>query len=311
MKAIQFSEYGPAEVLQLVDIAAPETGPGQVRIDVHAVSVNPVDWKIRAGLMAKYFALELPAGTGRDGAGIVSEIGDGAEAVQIGDAVSFMMPRGVYCTAEQIAIPAEFTALKPGHISMHEAAAYPLAAVTAWAMLEERYAGEIAGRDVLVHGGAGGVGGMLVQIARHMGARVAATCSAANTDYVTSLGAATTVAYDAQDFTAELSDMDVVFDTMGGEIHARSYAVLKKGGHLVCINAAPIEDLSAEQDVTMQIAEVSDIGGALAAVAGLIGDKVLAPQVNRVFPLDGIADAHRLVETGHARSKIVVTIGNP
>ena len=144
-----------------------------------------------------------------------------------------------------------------------------------------------------------------------MGARVAATCSAANTDYVTSLGAATTVAYDAQDFTAELSDMDVVFDTMGGEIHARSYAVLKKGGHLVCINAAPIEDLSAEQDVTMQIAEVSDIGGALAAVAGLIGDKVLAPQVNRVFPLAGIADAHRLVETGHARGKIVVTIGNP
>ncbi len=308
MKAVQYSEYGSADVLQLADIPAPEVAAGQVKIDVRAVSVNPIDWKIRTGMMAKFFPVEFPAGIGRDGAGVISELGPEVSGVEIGDEVSFMVPRGASATAEQIALPADLTAPKPAHLSFAEAAAYPLAAVTAWITLSEQYAGSLKDKDVLIHGGAGGVGGMAVQIARHQGARVAATCSAANADYVKSLGAEQVVAYDIQDFTDELSNMDVVFDTMGGEVHRRSYEVLKKGGRLICINAAPIEDLSSQYGVTMAVADVSDIAGGLAEVARLVGEKVLIPQVNKTFPLAEIADAHRFVEAGRARGKIVVTL---
>ncbi len=308
MKAVQYSEYGPADVLSLADVPAPDVAAGQVKIDVRAVSVNPIDWKIRAGLMSKFLAVDFPAGVGRDGAGVVSELGDGVRGVKVGDEVSFMVPRGASCAAEQIAIPAELAVSKPAHLSFAEAAAYPLVAVTAWITLDELYAGNIAGKEILIHGGAGGVGGIAVQIARHKGARVAATCSEANVDYVKSLGAEKVVAYDIQDFTDELGKMDVIFDTMGGEVHRRSYEVLKKGGRLVCINAAPIEDLSSQYGVTMKVADVSDIPGALGKVASLVGENAIIPQVNQSFPLTEIADAHRVVETGRARGKIVVTL---
>ena len=308
MKAIQYTEYGPADVLQMVDVPSPDVAAGQVKIDVRALSINPLDWKIRAGAMGSFFDVDFPAGVGRDGAGVIAEFGEGVSGIEIGDQVSFVAPRGESCSAEQIAIPAEMTAPKADHLSFAEAAAYPLVAVTAWVTLEERYAGDIQGKDVLIHGGAGGVGGMAIQIARHKGARVSATCSAANADYVKSLGAETVVAYDVDDFSQALSDMDVVFDTMGGEVHRRSYEVLKKGGRLVCINAAPIEDLSSRYGVTMAVADVSDIAGGLSKVAKLVGDKILVPQVNQTFPFAHIADAHRAVETGRARGKIVVTL---
>jgi NADPH:quinone reductase-like Zn-dependent oxidoreductase len=308
MKAIQYTEYGSADVLQMVDVPSPDVAAGQVKIDVRALSINPLDWKIRAGAMGSFFDVDFPAGVGRDGAGVIADFGEGVSGIEIGDQVSFVAPRGEGCSAEQIAIPAEMTAPKADHLSFAEAAAYPLVAVTAWVTLEERYAGDIAGKDVLIHGGAGGVGGMAIQIARHKGARVSATCSAANADYVKSLGAETVVAYDVDDFSQALSDIDVVFDTMGGEVHRRSYEVLKKGGRLVCINAAPIEDLSSRYGVTMAVADVSDIAGGLSKVAKLVGDKILVPQVNQTFPFARIADAHRAVETGRARGKIVVIL---
>jgi NADPH:quinone reductase-like Zn-dependent oxidoreductase len=261
MKAVRIFGYGDESVLEYGEAPEPVPGPGEVLIEVRAASVSPADWKIRKGELQKFFPLEFPAILGRDGAGVVMDLGASVDGAAIGDEVCFIVPRGGQGPyAERVVVPAGLLAPKPGNIDFADAAAFPLAGLTAWAALVDT-APVGPGVKVLVHGGAGGVGGMAVQLGRHFGAEVAATCSDANVDYVRDLGASQVVAYDRQDFVALVEGCDVVFDTVGGDVHRRSYEVLKPGGVLVYVIADPIEDLSAEHRRRRQAARPRRAGG--------------------------------------------------
>ncbi|MSP50938.1 MAG: NADP-dependent oxidoreductase [Alphaproteobacteria bacterium] len=308
MRVIRFERFGGPEVLTMTTVPDPVPGPGEVVVDIHAASVNPVDWKIRSGRLERYFKSTFPVIPGRDGAGVVASLGSGVAGVKVGDAVSFVaahMGQGTY--AEKIALTADRLVAKPAGLSFAGAAAYPLAGLTAWMAVVSTAPVE-RGMKVLIHAGAGGVGGIAVQIARHRGAEVVATASAANADYVRSLGASQVIAYDREDFSARLKDLDLVFDTMGGAIHARSYRVLKKGGTLVWITAEPVDDHGAKYGVAVKQALVRDNPDALRGLAALVAQGEIRPQVGRVLPLADAAEAHRLSETGHVRGKIVLAM---
>lgn len=308
MKAIQYTAYGGPEVLELADIAEPTPGPGQVLVDVHAASVNPVDWKIRRGMLKAVYDFGFPAIPGRDASGVVAALGEGVDDFAVGDAVCLVGPRDRIGTfVERFAVDTELVAAKPPRLDHIETAAFPLAGLTAWCALVEN-AGVKAGMKVLVHGGAGGVGGIAVQLASHLGAEVAATCSAANADYVTGLGAARVIDYANEDFTEALSDIDVVLDSMGGEVHRRSYQVMKRGGMLLVIRAEPIEDLSEQYGVEVRMSQMRAEDGRLRALAKLVEEGAVRPQIGTVMKLEEAAEAHRMSETGHAQGKIVLTM---
>jgi NADPH:quinone reductase-like Zn-dependent oxidoreductase len=309
MKAMQYTEYGDADVMRMAEVADPEPGPGQILIDIHAASVNPVDWKIRSGAMRQFFDVEFPVVPGRDGAGIVAAAGPDVSDVAVGDEVCFIaghLGQGTY--AERIVLDAAAVAPKPANISFAEAAAFPLAGMTAWAALVNTAPVEL-GAKVLIHSGSGGVGGIAIQLAKHSEAgHITATCSAANVDYVLGLGANRAIAYDAEDFAETVTDCDLVFDTFGGDIHKRSYEVMRMGGTLVWITALPVQDLSQQHGVTSVQAPVRPDPDGLKALAALVGEGEVKPQVGEVLPLADAAKAHRISETGHVRGKIVLQV---
>ena len=308
MKTVQYNEYGDTNVLQLVDIDTPQPGPGEVLIDVCAAGVNPFDWKLRSGYLQKFFKPEMPVHPGNEGAGVVRALGQGVTEFTPGDEVSFLsrnIKQG--CYAEQVAIETEHVVLKPAGITFPEAAAWPLSGVTAWKALAET-APVSEGTEVLIHGGAGGVGGMAIQLAKCRGARVTTTCSAANADYVRNLGADDVIAYDQTDFTGTGQVYDIVFDTVGGAVHSGSYKVLKKGGTLVWVIAGPVEDLSEEYGVKRKLAVVENVTDALKGMADLVNLGRVKAQVGSEFALADVAKAHELSQTGHARGKIILTL---
>ena len=302
--AIRFWEYGGPDVLSADRVPAPQRGAGDVLVDVHAVSVNPIDWKVRSGMLSKAFPSAFPMMTGRDGAGVIRAA---ENATSVGRRVCFLAPRGVGTWAEQIALPAALAVPVPDTLTFTDAAALPLAGISAWAALVTT-AQVSAGMRVLIHAAAGGVGGLAVQIARDRGAHVVATCSYANIDYVRALGAETVIAYDRENFEDKLSGLDVVLDTLGGDVHRRSYKVLRKGGMLACLSAAPFEDRGADYGVTVKMAQVAPDAAVLAELAALAAAGRIKPQVERVLPFSQFAEAHRLSQAGHARGKTVLTI---
>lgn len=305
--AIQFSDYGPAEVLAAKRIPAPVPAAGEVLIDVHAASVNPIDWKIRSGILKGVFPAKLPMITGRDGAGVICAVGEGVDPVRIGQRVCFLASRGVGAWAEQIVLPEPLAVPIPETLSFTDAAALPLAGLSAWAALVT--AAEVGcGMKVLIHAAAGGVGTLAVQIARARGAQVFATCSARNVDYVRALGADVVIPYDREKFEDKVSGLDIVFDTMGGDIHRRSYATLRKGGTLVCLSAEPYEDRGVEYGVSVKMAQVLPDPKALSALVELIKAGRIMPIVEHVLPFSDFAAAQRLSEQGHARGKTVLQI---
>lgn len=305
--AIQFAAYGGPEVLQTRRIAAPQPAAGEVIIDVHAASMNPVDWKVRSGLMAKYFPVTFPMTSGRDGAGIISAVGEDVDARRIGERVCFLVGRGVGSWAEQIALPAALAVPIPEPLPFTDAAALPLGGLSAWAALvTEAQVSE--GMRVLIHAAAGGVGSIGVQIARDRGARVIGTCSSRNVDYVRALGAEEVIAYDLEAFEDKLSGLDVVFDTVGGDVHRRSYKVLKKGGIIACLSAAPYEDRGAENGVRVAMAKVMPDPVALAELVALAAAGRIKPMVERVVSLSDFAAVHAESGRGHARGKTVLKI---
>ena len=236
--AVEFDHYGGPEVLQLRRIAPPQPGPDEVLIQVHAASMNPVDWKVRSGMLQKFFPVTFPSVTGRDGAGEVIAVGSGADASLLGKRVCFLASRGVGTWSQKIALPAALAVPFPATVSYKDAAALPLAGISAWIGMVQT--GNVkAGMRVLIHAAAGGVGGMAVQIARLRGATVIATCSERNADFVRALGAQEVIAYDKTAFEDHARDVDLVFDVIGGDVHRRSYQTLKRGGMIVALAAAP------------------------------------------------------------------------
>lgn len=309
MKAIQYSSYGGPEVLTLVDLPDPPLPPDGVLIEVHAAGVAPGDTKVRKGVLQHIFPVKLPKVPGRDGAGVVVAVGPQANYARVGDRVCFVaqhVEQGG--AAEQIARRKGEIAPLPANLSFLEGAALCHAGMCAWIGIAEVGAVK-PGMKVLIHGGGGAIGSLSIQIAKHLGAEVAATTRSANADYVAGLGADHVVAYDREDFTRRLADYDVVYDLVGGDVHRRSYRVLRKGGTLVYLIADPIEDLSAEYGVALKPAKIHDRIDTLERVLAMAREGILKPQVGAVFPLAAAADAHRLVESGaHTRGRVVLQV---
>ena len=307
MKAIRFDRFGGPEELKPVDLPDPEPGPDELLIEVHAVSVVPGDWKLRRGHLTGIFPVRPPKVPGRDGAGIVRAMGAGVAGFAVGDRVCFTcqhVDQGSY--AQFAARPAADVVPAPEGLGFIECAAIMHAGVCAWIAAVET-AGVKAGDKVLVHAAAGAIGGMAVQLCKHLGAEVAGTCSERNREHVAALGCDRIVPYDKVDFETAVSDHDVVIDLVGGTVHNRSYGVLRPGGILVWLIAEPFEDLSAGLDIEVRQAMILDNPAILNAVVDLANSGHLRPLVSRVLPLDRAAEAHRILEAGeNTRGRLVL-----
>ena len=310
MKAVHYSCYGGPEVLEFGEFAEPELKSDEVLVEIHAVSVAPSDWMVRAGHLDHMFPQSFPTIPGRDGSGVVVEKGSEADYVQVGDEVVFKtghMELGSY--AERIARPREMVTPKPGDVSHIEAAAGGHAGTCAWIGLV-RDGGLEPGMKVLIHGGSGAIGSLGVQIARHLGAaQVFTTCRRANVDHVMKMGADVAIPYDEVDFRKHVSNCDLVFDLVGGNTHVRSLEVLGPGGVLTWLIAEPFEEVSPRNDITVRQAIIDDDPAALEAVMQLMAAGVLKPQVSRVLPLSEAAEAHRAMEAGEvSRGRLVLQV---
>jgi NADPH:quinone reductase-like Zn-dependent oxidoreductase len=290
MRAIRIHAHGGPEVMRLEDIPVPPVGEGDVLVKLAAASVNPIDWKMRQGLIK----LPLPRVLGRDGAGI--DTASGKRVVGIG---SF----GRDGTHAEYALFAKNSCAEiPAEVSFEQAAAIGIAGLSAWIPLVED-AGLAPGQRVLIHAGAGGVGGFAIQIARRRGAEVWTTCSAGNADFCLGLGANRVVDYTREDFTVLGRIFDAVFDTIGGSVHRGSADVLKPGGILVFLQAAPADRVE-RSDVRIKAAEIRATPERLKALMEF-GFEV---PIQERFALERAAEAYELSRSGHARGKIVLQI---
>ncbi|WP_080146765.1 NADP-dependent oxidoreductase [Marinilactibacillus piezotolerans] len=313
MKAIVIEEYGSADQLVERDLPTPEIKDDQVLVELYATSINPIDWKMRAGYLAQMLDYEFPIILGWDAAGIVKEVGSAVKNYQVGDRVFSRPetnPRGTY--AEYIAIDENLLAPLPKGVSFEEAASVPLVGQTAWTALVE-LAKIKAGDKVLIHAGAGGVGSLAIQIAKHFGAAVASTASEDNEDYLKDLGVDVFIDYKKQDFEKELADYDIVFDTMGGDIQEKSFNVLKEGGILVSITGQPNQALAESKGIRTAYFFLEPDGARLAKLGELMESGAMKPTIGSQFPFseNGLREAHRLSETHHAKGKIVINIKTP
>ncbi|MBA1275420.1 NADP-dependent oxidoreductase [Stutzerimonas azotifigens] len=303
MKAIRVAQYGQPEGLTLQERPALVPGRGEVLISVAGSGVNPIDWKILSGAMKAFIPLELPYTPGVEVAGRVAQLGDGVEGFAVGDEVfGFIGIVGGYAT--EVVASADRLAHRPARLSALEASGVPAAALTAWQALHEQ-AQIKAGQTVLIHGAAGGVGSMAVQVARIAGATVIATASARNHDYLKSLGADQMIDYTQTPFETAVDAVDVVLDLVGGDTQARSWAVLKAGGVLV----SPVSPPDAAQAKTVgasgkHFATRSD-GAQLKKIAALFDVGKLRIDVE-VLPLSGAEGALRKSWARHTRGKLVL-----
>ena len=299
MLAVVMHQTGGPEVLGLEEIARPAPAEGEILVRVHAVGVNPIEWKYRRGYMPK----DLPAVLGSDISGVVEESrsADFAE----GDEVFGFTASGGY--AEFATSPAAILARKPAGISHEQAAAIPVAALTAWQALFDRAALQ-PGQTALVAGAAGGVGHFAVQFARRAGARAVGIGSPNNRDFVLGLGAEEYVDYKSQDVAEAVSDVDMAFDTVGGETTLSLLVTVRRGGILVTIAGAPPEDAAAERGVRAELLIMSPSSRQLADIAELVAGGEVHVEIAETIPLAEIQHAHALSESGHTRGKIVLRV---
>jgi NADPH:quinone reductase-like Zn-dependent oxidoreductase len=306
MKAAFFMEHGGPEAMRYGDVPDPVAGPGQVLIDVHAASVNGADWKVRAG---KYAPItDVPYIPGRDFSGVVSALGDGVKDFAIGDAVFGVCDVGQEAAyAEKIAIRAAIVARKPEPLSHAECAALALIGLTALCSVEDTLQLK-AGETILIQGGAGGVASFAIQLAKHIGAHVITTASAANRDYVRSLGADEVIDYNAQDFTKVVSGCDAVFDTVGGDVAVRSFSVLRPGGRAAFIASGNTAPATPRSDVVSLRPKVGRDRTHLERTAALAtSGAVRVPQIT-LYALSQAAQAHAVSEGRHLRGKLVFKV---
>jgi NADPH:quinone reductase-like Zn-dependent oxidoreductase len=332
MKAALSDTYGGPEVLEITDVPVPQVGPNGVLVRIRATSVNPVDWKLRRGLLRAVRDVRFPVIWGCDLSGVVDRVGKAVTVFKPGDEVYGFKDgyvaktfRGTY--AEYAVVPESALALKPAGLTHEQAAAMPCGALTAWQALVGQ--GRIKPGDrVLVQGGAGGVGSFAIQIAKAFGATVAATAGASNQELLRELGADTPIDYTRERIEDRLSGYDVVLDCVGDPVWRSSLRVLKRGGKLITLtHSIPHEPTGKLRFFATVIAgnaagsaralaggkrllitRVKPRGGDLEKLNAFIEAGKLRPVVGNVFSLDQIADAHRLSETGHARGKIVVRV---
>lgn len=305
-KAIRFHEYGGPEVMKFEDIPQPVPKDDEVLVRVHAMGVNPVDWKIREGHVRRMMDIPLPAIPGGDLSGVIEAVGSQVAGLSVGQSVYAMTGLlGAY--AEHVAIKAAIAAPKPASLDHVHAASVPLAALTAFQALFEQ-GGLVAGQRVLVHAAAGGVGSFAVQLARNAGAEVIGTASAANADYVRGLGATDVVDYHQADYSRHAGRCDLLFDLVGGETSLKSLVVLRNGGTFVG-GVPPGEALqkqAADAQVRIVAFRVRPDGRQLREIAGLIDSGKVRTNIAAIYPLQDAGRAHLQSKTGHTRGKIVL-----
>jgi NADPH:quinone reductase-like Zn-dependent oxidoreductase len=332
MKAFIIDRYGKAEVVRAGEMPEPELRADDVLVQIHAASVNPLDVKIRDGEFKLLLPYRLPLILGNDMAGVVVRVGAGVRRFNVGDEV-YARPDDdrIGTFAEFIAVKEESLALKPKTLTMEQAAAMPLVALTAWQALVEK--GRLKkGQKVLIHAGSGGVGTVAIQLAKHLGATVATTASAANASMLKQLGADIVIDYKKEDFALRLRDYDLVLDSQGGVTQKKSLGVLKPGGKVIGIAGPPDPDFAKARGVNPLVGLVMRMlsygirkkaraagvgysflymrasGEQLRQIAALIDAGAIRPVVDRVFPFEQAREALAYVETGRSKGKVVIKV---
>ena len=305
MKAVRIHRFGGPEVMELEEVPVPQPREDEMLVRVHTASVNPVDYKIRRG---GYVGEDkLPLTLGRDGCGVVESCGTRIERFKRGDAIYFLLgpDRGTFAeyTVAKMGEPAP----KPAQATNLDAAAVPLAGLTAWQGLFD-HGGLKPGQRVLIHGGAGGVGHFAIQFAKVRGAAVLTTVSGQDIAFARELGADQPIDYKTQRFEDIARDIDLVFDLVGGETQDRSWSVLKPGGILVCTVGQPPQDMAARYKVRAVGYRAQPNPAELSEIGRLIDDDKVHPVVSATFPLAQVREAEELLEHGHVRGKIVLTV---
>ncbi|WP_042858617.1 NADP-dependent oxidoreductase [Dickeya sp. NCPPB 3274] len=332
MKAFIIDRYGRRSGGRIGEMPEPELRGDDVLIQVHAAGVNLLDAKIRNGEFRLILPYRLPLVLGNDVAGVVVRVGPKVTRFRPGDEV-YARPdqERIGTFAEFIAVKEDSLALKPGNLSMEEAASIPLVSLTAWQVLVET-AKLKKGQKVLIHAGSGGVGAIAIQLAKHLGAFVATTTGTSNVEWVKALGADVVIDYRKQDFETVLRGYDVVLNSLGNDVLEKSLRVLRPGGQLISISGPPVPAFATEQGLSWGLKQVMRLlsyrvrkqarqkgvsyafvfmrasGGQLDGISALIESGIIRPVVDRVFPFEATADALSYVETGRAKGKVVVRL---
>jgi NADPH:quinone reductase-like Zn-dependent oxidoreductase len=310
MKAIVIHEFGGSEVLKLENVPRPEPKDDEMLIKVFAAGVNSFDGILRSGKYAKVFKMQLPWIPGYDIAGTVEKVGGKVGKFKVGDPVyaTISIPRGggyaEYALAKQ-----NHVALKPATISFVEAAGVPSVALTAWQALVDK-ANVQSGQTVLIHGASGGVGLFAIPIAKIRGAKVIATASTANQDFLKQLGADVAIDYKTQKFEEIAKEVDAIVDGVGGDTLTRSYPIVKKGGVLVSLVGRVDQAQLDKRGIRGVSLELEPNGEQLSQIGKLIDEKKIKVIVSQTFPLADAAKAQAKADTGHARGKIVLQIAD-
>src|SRR6266576_1929611 len=309
MRAIVIHAYGGPEVMRLENVARPEPADDEILIRVVAASINPVDVAIRKGYIAKLVG-NFPLILGMDAAGIVEKVGNKVTKYKAGDPVfAFFTVKDEGGYAEFVTAREDEIASKPNNVSFAQAAGAGAAGATAWEALINT-ANLRSGQTVLIHGGSGGVGHLAIQIAKARGAKVFATASTANQDFLKQMGADVAIDYTKQKFEDVAKDVDVVLDSIGRDTLARSYAVVKKGGIIVSLVARPKESELEKHGIRGTALNAEPNSGELAEIGRLIDDKKIKVIVSQTFPLSEAMKAQEQVATGHTRGKIVLKVAD-
>ena len=306
MKAAYMTGHGGPEVLTYGELPNPVADPGEVVVDIYAASINGADWKVRSGKIEP--KTNFPYVLGRDFSGAVSAVGDSVEDYQVGDEVFGVCDvgqEGAY--AEKIAIKASIITKKPAGLSHVEAAALALIGLTALVSVEDTLKLK-SGETILIQGGAGGVAGFAIQLAKHLGAHVITTASPTNHDYLRKLGADQIIDYTTQDFTKVISEIDAVFDTVGGEVAQRAFDVLKPGGRAAFIASGPTAPQPLRTDVSALRPQVGRDRPHLERIVELVqAGEVQVPEI-ATYPLSEVIAAHRVSEARHLRGKLILLV---
>jgi len=308
MKAVRIHQYGGNDTLSYEDAPLPKIDADDILVRVKAAGVNPVDWKISGGHLKGMIPHKLPLILGWDVSGVVEAVGENVQNFKIGDEV-YSRPEiardGTY--AEYIAIKSTEVAKKPTTIDHVHAAGLPLAGLTAYQALFE-VSKLTAGQTILIHAAAGGVGSLAVQMAKIAGAYVIGTASAKNKDFLLELGVDKAIDYQSEDFATLASDVDVVFDTIGGETQETSWKVIKNGGIMVSVVAPPSADKAAEHNVRGEFLFITPNAAQLTEIAKWVDEGKLTNHIEKVFPLHDAAKAFELSQTGRVRGKLILQV---
>ena len=308
MRAIVIHAYGGPEVMKLEEVARPEPAPDEILIRVISASINPVDVGIRKGYLAELVG-NFPLILGMDAAGVVEKVGSKVTKYNAGDPVfAFFTLKGEGGYAEFVTAKDDELAPKPGNVSFAQAAGAGAAGATAWEALIDT-ANLRPGQSVLTHGGSGGVGHLAIQIAKAKGAKVFATASTANQDFLRQMGADVAIDYTRTKFEDVAKDVDVVLDTVGRDTLERSYGVVKKGGIIVSIVDEPKPEALEAHGIRGVTLRCTPKAGVLEELSKLMEAKKLMPVISQTFPMTQVVQAQDQIATGHTRGKIVLNIG--